>query len=117
MLNIPISSIKTSNNCAKSLKYTAKKALPKYSSNIEVTMIPVVTKKADDKENVNALKHSCFCPMKLCRNPYNPGLTSLACAVAKAMADQGPPGETKLQRSALLQVKNKTTTTKKTPQV
>ncbi|XP_039988013.1 protein tyrosine phosphatase domain-containing protein 1 isoform X2 [Xiphias gladius] len=73
-LNIPISSMKTSNNCAKSLKCKAKKALPKYSSNIE-----------------------------LCRNPHTPGPTSLARAFAKAMAEQGPPGETILQRSALLQ--------------
>ncbi|XP_029288858.1 protein tyrosine phosphatase domain-containing protein 1 [Cottoperca gobio] len=73
-LNIPISSMTTSNNCAKTSKCTAKKALPKYSSNIE-----------------------------LCRNPHNPGPTSVGRAVAKAMADHGPPGETVLQRSALLQ--------------
>ncbi|XP_073327450.1 protein tyrosine phosphatase domain-containing protein 1 [Pagrus major] len=72
--NIPISGMRTSNNCAKRSKCTAKKALHKYSSNIE-----------------------------LCRNPHNPGPTSVARAVAKAMADQGPPGETVLQRSALLQ--------------
>ncbi|XP_035521663.1 protein tyrosine phosphatase domain-containing protein 1 [Morone saxatilis] len=70
ILNFPISS----NNCAKRSKCTAKKALPKYSSNIE-----------------------------LCRNPQNPGPTTVARAVAKAMADQGPPGETILQRSTLLQ--------------
>ncbi|XP_040893326.1 protein tyrosine phosphatase domain-containing protein 1 [Toxotes jaculatrix] len=73
-LNIPISSMKTSKSCSKQLNCTAKKALPKYSSNIE-----------------------------LCRNPHNPGPTSVARAVAKAMADQCPPGETILQRSALLQ--------------
>ncbi|XP_041795456.1 protein tyrosine phosphatase domain-containing protein 1 isoform X2 [Chelmon rostratus] len=73
-LNIPISSMRTSNNCAKRSKCSAKKALPKYSSNIE-----------------------------LHRNLHNPGPTSAARAVAKAMADQGPPGETILQRSALLQ--------------
>ncbi|XP_028441041.1 protein tyrosine phosphatase domain-containing protein 1 [Perca flavescens] len=73
-LNIPISSMTTSNNGAKRSKCTAKKALAKYSSNIE-----------------------------LCRNPHNPGPTSVARAVANAMADFGPPGETILQRSALLQ--------------
>ncbi|XP_031149274.1 protein tyrosine phosphatase domain-containing protein 1 [Sander lucioperca] len=73
-LNIPISSMTTSNNYAKKSKCTAKKALAKYSSNIE-----------------------------LCRNPHNPGPTSVARAVANAMADFGPPGETILQRSALLQ--------------
>ncbi|XP_022610324.1 protein tyrosine phosphatase domain-containing protein 1-like isoform X2 [Seriola dumerili] len=73
-LNIPVSSMKTSNNCDKSLKCAAKKVLPKYSSNIE-----------------------------LCRNPDNSCPTSGARAVAKAMAEQGPPGETILQRSALLQ--------------
>ncbi|XP_056243102.1 protein tyrosine phosphatase domain-containing protein 1 isoform X1 [Seriola aureovittata] len=73
-LNIPVSSMKTSNNCDESLKCAAKKVLPKYSSNIE-----------------------------LCRNPDNPCPTSGARAVAKAMAEQGPPGETILQRSALLQ--------------
>nr|XP_046250080.1 protein tyrosine phosphatase domain-containing protein 1 [Scatophagus argus] len=73
-INVPISSMRTSTNCTKRSKGTTKKALPKYSSNIE-----------------------------LCRNPHNPGPTSIARAVAKAMADQGPPGETTLQRSALLQ--------------
>ncbi|KAM9854363.1 protein tyrosine phosphatase domain-containing protein 1 [Aulostomus maculatus] len=73
-LNIPISSIRPSNNCAKRSKCSSKKALPKYNSNIE-----------------------------LCRNPYNPGPTSVARVIAKAMADQGPPGEAILLRSALLQ--------------
>ncbi|KAM9352504.1 protein tyrosine phosphatase domain-containing protein 1 [Symphorus nematophorus] len=72
--NMPISGMISSNNCAKRSKCTAKKALPKYSSNLELS-----------------------------RNPHNPGPTSAARAVAKAMADQGPPGETILQRSALLQ--------------
>lgn len=44
--------------------------------------------------------------MKLCRNPHNPGPTSVARVVAKAMADQGPAGEVILQKSALLQVKS-----------
>ncbi|XP_062277472.1 protein tyrosine phosphatase domain-containing protein 1 [Scomber scombrus] len=73
-LNIPISGMNTSNICAKKSMCTAKKALPKHNSNLE-----------------------------LCRNPHNPGPTSGARVVAKAMADQGPPGETVLQRSALLQ--------------
>lgn len=57
-LNISISSIGTINNCTKRSKCTAKKALPKYSSNTEVTVILTV-KKYDDKEsfdmNVNIL--------------------------------------------------------------
>ncbi|XP_018519400.1 protein tyrosine phosphatase domain-containing protein 1 isoform X2 [Lates calcarifer] len=101
-LNIPISGMKTSKNCAQRSKCTARKVLPKYRSNIEVTMIPAM-KKADDKTNVNALKHPDLCHIKLCRNLHNPGPTSVARAVAKAMADLGPPGETILQRSALLQ--------------
>lgn len=106
-LNIPISSMRTSNNCAKRSKCSAKKALPKYSSNIEVNVVATV-KKADDKKSfdVNALRPSDLCHIKLHRNLHNPGPTSAARAVAKAMADQGPPGETILQRSALLQVKN-----------
>ncbi|KAM3870600.1 protein tyrosine phosphatase domain-containing protein 1 [Diretmus argenteus] len=36
-------------------------------------------------------------------NKHNPGPTSVARAVAKALGDQNPPGETILQRSALLQ--------------
>lgn len=105
-LNIPISGMKTSKNCAQRSKCTARKVLPKYRSNIEVTMIPAM-KKADDKTNVNALKHPDLCHIKLCRNLHNPGPTSVARAVAKAMADLGPPGETILQRSALLQVRKK----------
>ncbi|XP_035011824.1 protein tyrosine phosphatase domain-containing protein 1 [Hippoglossus stenolepis] len=70
--NIPMSSMKTSNNCTKRL-CTAKITFPKYSSNIE------------------------------CRNPHNPGPTSVARAVAQALAGHGTPGETILQRSALLQ--------------
>lgn len=38
-LDIPISSMGTGNNCAKRSKCTAKKALPKYSSSAEVTVI------------------------------------------------------------------------------
>ncbi|XP_068595487.1 protein tyrosine phosphatase domain-containing protein 1 [Brachionichthys hirsutus] len=72
--NIPISNIKTSNSRTKRAQNTTKKTFPKYSSNTE-----------------------------LCRNPHNPGSTSVARAVARAMADQGPPGETILQRSILLQ--------------
>uniref|UniRef100_UPI003AADE448 protein tyrosine phosphatase domain-containing protein 1 n=1 Tax=Centroberyx gerrardi TaxID=166262 RepID=UPI003AADE448 len=75
-LNIPTFGMTTTNNCTKRSKCTAKKALPlpKYSSNIE-----------------------------LCKNPQKPGLTLVARGVAKAMADQDPPGENILQRSALLQ--------------
>uniref|UniRef100_UPI0037E947E7 protein tyrosine phosphatase domain-containing protein 1 n=1 Tax=Semicossyphus pulcher TaxID=241346 RepID=UPI0037E947E7 len=73
-LNIPISSMRISHDCAKRSRCAAKKPLPKSSSNIE-----------------------------LCRISHNPVPTSVARAVAKAMADQAPPGETILQRSALLQ--------------
>ncbi|KAK9516794.1 hypothetical protein VZT92_024705 [Zoarces viviparus] len=73
-LNIPKSSMTTNNNCAKRSRCPAKKALPKYSSNSEFG-----------------------------RNPHYPGPTLVARAVAKAMADHGPRGETILQRSALLQ--------------
>ncbi|XP_047428236.1 protein tyrosine phosphatase domain-containing protein 1 [Mugil cephalus] len=66
--------MRTSSSCANKSKCTTKKALPKYSSNIE-----------------------------LCRQPHNPGSASMARPVAKAMAEQGPPGETILQRSALMQ--------------
>lgn len=61
-----------------------------------------------DKESfgVTTLKAEDFCLKQLWkRNPHNPGATSVARAIAKAMADQGPPGETVLQRSFLLQVK------------
>ncbi|XP_054475758.1 protein tyrosine phosphatase domain-containing protein 1 [Anoplopoma fimbria] len=73
-LNIPKSSMTTNNNCAQRSRCNAKKALPKYSSNTE-----------------------------LCRNPHYPGPTSVARAVAKAMADHGLPEANILQRSALLQ--------------
>ncbi|XP_029992961.1 protein tyrosine phosphatase domain-containing protein 1 isoform X2 [Sphaeramia orbicularis] len=66
--------ISKNNNYARRSKCTAKKTLPKLTSNFE-----------------------------LCRNPHNSGPTSMARVVAKAMADQGLPGETVLQRSALLQ--------------
>ncbi|KAM9375735.1 protein tyrosine phosphatase domain-containing protein 1 [Pholidichthys leucotaenia] len=72
--NIPMTSLRTSSSCSKRSKCKAKKVLSKYSSNIE-----------------------------LCRHPHHPGPTSMARAVAKAMAEQDPPGETVLQRSALLQ--------------
>ena len=49
-----------------------------------------------------------MCHIKLSRNTQNPGPTSVARAVARAMADRDPPGETILQRSALLQVRNTT---------
>ncbi|XP_069018469.1 protein tyrosine phosphatase domain-containing protein 1 [Embiotoca jacksoni] len=73
-LNVRVSSMRTSSSCVMRAKCTAKKALTKYCSNIE-----------------------------LHRNPTNPGPTSMARPVAKAMAEQRPLGETILQRSALLQ--------------
>lgn len=42
--NIPVSSMKTGNNCDKTLKCAGKKALLKYSSTIEVIIIPDMTK-------------------------------------------------------------------------
>lgn len=38
ILNIPVSSMRTNSSCAKQSKCKAKKALPKYSSNVEVTL-------------------------------------------------------------------------------
>ncbi|KAM9754979.1 protein tyrosine phosphatase domain-containing protein 1 [Menidia menidia] len=72
--NIPLSNMRTSSSCGKMTKCGTIKSLPKYSSNLE-----------------------------LCRNMRNPGPTSMARPVAKAMAEYGPPGDTILQRSALLQ--------------
>ncbi|XP_013867777.1 protein tyrosine phosphatase domain-containing protein 1 [Austrofundulus limnaeus] len=69
----PVSDIRTS-SCIKRTKGFDKKELPKYSSSLE-----------------------------LHRNPHNSGSTSMARLVAKALAERGPPGETSLQRSALLQ--------------
>ncbi|XP_077424024.1 protein tyrosine phosphatase domain-containing protein 1 isoform X2 [Vanacampus margaritifer] len=63
-----------SNNPARKLKCTVKKAQSKYSSNLE-----------------------------LCRSARNVRPTAVARAIAKAMADQGPPEESILQRSSLLQ--------------
>lgn len=73
-MNFQMSSMRTS-RCSKSSNCTFKRPLHKHSSSIE-----------------------------LCRNPHHPNATSVARLVAKAMADQGPHGETVLQRSALLQV-------------
>ncbi|XP_026221904.1 PTP_PTPDC1 domain-containing protein [Anabas testudineus] len=73
-LNLTTYNLRISSNGTKMSKCTAKNAFTKSSSNME-----------------------------LCRNPHNPGPTSAARAVAKALADKGPPGETILQRSALLQ--------------
>lgn len=47
-----------------------------------------------------------FCRSKLCRNSSHPRATSAARVVAKAMGEQGPAGESVLQKSALLQVMN-----------
>uniref|UniRef100_A0A3Q3LS50 Protein tyrosine phosphatase domain-containing protein 1 n=1 Tax=Mastacembelus armatus TaxID=205130 RepID=A0A3Q3LS50_9TELE len=55
-LNIPVSSTRT-NNCAKK-KYTAKKALGKYSSNIEVTVIFFLPWKITKIFYVTSLKYS-----------------------------------------------------------
>ncbi|XP_061578029.1 protein tyrosine phosphatase domain-containing protein 1 [Cololabis saira] len=74
VLNISASNMTTTSSCAKKPKCTAKRALPKYSSSLELS-----------------------------RKPHNPGPTSMARLVAKAMAEQGPPEQSILQRSALLQ--------------
>ncbi|XP_016523606.1 protein tyrosine phosphatase domain-containing protein 1 isoform X1 [Poecilia formosa] len=74
MLNTAATNIKTSSSCTKMPKSSAKKEILKCSSSQE-----------------------------LYRNLQTPGPTLIARQVAKAMADQGPPGETVLQRSALLQ--------------
>ncbi|XP_051916227.1 protein tyrosine phosphatase domain-containing protein 1 isoform X1 [Hippocampus zosterae] len=63
-----------SNNSARNFKCTVKKAQSKYSSNLELS-----------------------------RSTQNVRPTSVARAIAKAMADQGPPEETILRRSSLLQ--------------
>ncbi|XP_029909099.1 protein tyrosine phosphatase domain-containing protein 1 isoform X2 [Myripristis murdjan] len=77
-VNTPKSDSTATNNCAKRSKCSARKiqTLSKSSSTIE-----------------------------LCKTVYKPGVTSVARAVAKAMACQDAPGGTILQRSALLQVK------------
>ncbi|XP_038155865.1 protein tyrosine phosphatase domain-containing protein 1 [Cyprinodon tularosa] len=74
MSNTEVTNLRTSNNSIKMFKSSNKKDFLKCSSNLE-----------------------------LHRNLHIPGPTSMARAVAKAMAEQGPPGETVLQRSALLQ--------------
>ncbi|XP_024859426.1 protein tyrosine phosphatase domain-containing protein 1 isoform X2 [Kryptolebias marmoratus] len=68
------SDMRASSTSTKMTKCSDKKELPKYSSNLE-----------------------------LHRNTHNPGPTSMARLVAKALAERGPPEETFLQRSALLQ--------------
>nr|XP_046164738.1 protein tyrosine phosphatase domain-containing protein 1 isoform X3 [Oncorhynchus gorbuscha] len=76
-LNLPAGSGATNSNCSsKSLKCTAKRApaFHKFNSYIEV-----------------------------CKNQRKSGQASVARAVAKEMADLNPPGETVLQRTALLQ--------------
>ncbi|XP_067090280.1 protein tyrosine phosphatase domain-containing protein 1 [Osmerus mordax] len=75
-LHPPAGSGENNNDHAKKSKCTAKKtmALPKFSSNIELR-----------------------------RTQRKSGQASVARAVAKAMADQNTPGETVLQRAALIQ--------------
>ncbi|XP_061678773.1 protein tyrosine phosphatase domain-containing protein 1 [Syngnathoides biaculeatus] len=72
--NFQTRNMQPSQNPATKFQHTAKKDQSKYSSNIE-----------------------------LCRIAHNPQLTSVARTIANAMADQGPPEETILQRSFLLQ--------------
>ncbi|XP_054897633.1 protein tyrosine phosphatase domain-containing protein 1 [Poeciliopsis prolifica] len=74
MLNTAVTNIQTSSSCTKMPKSSTKKKTLKCSSSQE-----------------------------LYRNLQTPGPTLIARQVAKAMADQGPLGETVLQRSALLQ--------------
>ncbi|XP_056138481.1 protein tyrosine phosphatase domain-containing protein 1 [Lampris incognitus] len=77
-LKILTSTRTITSNCAKMSKFTAKKktALPKCCSNLEVTL----------QRNQNGSSHA-----------------SVMRATARAMANQDPPEETVLQRSALLQ--------------
>ncbi|XP_008409534.1 protein tyrosine phosphatase domain-containing protein 1 isoform X2 [Poecilia reticulata] len=74
MLNTAATNMKTSSSCTKMPKSSTKKEILKCSSSQE-----------------------------LYRNLQTPGPTLIARQVAKAMADEGLPGETVLQRSALLQ--------------
>lgn len=104
--NIPASCTRTSSNCAKRSKGAARKALHKYSSNIEVTAISSLSLTVR-KTLMERLYYSDLYCIKLCRNPHDPGPALIARNVARAMAHQGPPGETILQKSALLQVEKK----------
>ncbi|RVE71932.1 hypothetical protein OJAV_G00056860 [Oryzias javanicus] len=72
--NPAMSNVIPNDNGAKRTKCAGKNALPKYNSSLE-----------------------------LYRNTHNPSPTTMARPVAKAMAEQGPPGENILQRSTLLQ--------------
>lgn len=84
---------------SESWKSTIKRPLHKHSSSMEVILsLAAMTTLWD-------VCYQCdLCPTQLCRNPHHPNSTSVARLVAKAMAAQGPHGETVLQRSALLQV-------------
>lgn len=84
---------------SKSSKCTFKKPLHKHSSSLEVTLSSAVLTSA-----LGCVLPCDLCHMQLCRNPHRPTSTPVARLVAKALADQGPHGETALQRSALLQV-------------
>lgn len=96
-MNFQMSSMRTS-RCSKSSNCTFKRPLHKHSSSIEVILsLAAMTTLWD-------VLQCDLCHMQLCRNPHHPNATSVARLVAKAMADQGPHGETVLQRSALLQV-------------
>ncbi|XP_047240405.1 protein tyrosine phosphatase domain-containing protein 1 isoform X1 [Girardinichthys multiradiatus] len=74
MFNNAMMNMKTSSSYTKMSKRSTKKKIQKCGSNLELN-----------------------------RNLHIPGPTLMAREVAKAMAEQGPPGETVLQRSALLQ--------------
>lgn len=95
--NFQMSSMTTS-RWSKSSKCTFKRPLHKHSSSIEVfwAWLPW--------QLFGMCVTVCSVSLQLCRNPQHPNTSSGARLVAKAMADQGPHGETVLQRSALLQV-------------
>lgn len=97
-MNIQMSSTRAG-RWSKSSKCAFKKPLHKHSSSLEVTLsLAVLT------SSLGCALLCDLCHMQLCRNPHHPNSTSVARLVAKALADQGPHGETVLQRSALLQV-------------
>ncbi|KAF6735081.1 hypothetical protein FQA47_002671 [Oryzias melastigma] len=99
-LNPTMSNVMPNDNGAKRTKCAGKNTLPKYSSSLEVTHLQKMS-------FFLSLLHKLilkFFQIKLYRNTHNPSPTTMARPVAKAMAEQGPPGENILQRSTLLQV-------------
>lgn len=93
------SGMRTSGRWSRRSRVSFKKPLHKHSSSIEVNSEPGC------RWRHHAWGHGSFpCHPQLRGNPLHPNSTAAARLVAKAMAEQGLPGETVLQRSALLQV-------------